>query len=534
MNAFHRHHLPAIAFAYRCFDRLFCHALIRNLQWAGVVVSFLRQRRQADDLSPAYFRRISCDYHSWVEAQARQAGLTIAEPPRDVRRHDWVEPYFRALGEQPGTAVILKCRERARVAVSYPKRGNHIEMLWRYVNLYYFYLQDAQLGRLFVRLCPYFPFDAQVCLNGHEWLARQLRQEGIAFRQQDNAFVACEAPARLQELADTFGAAHILAGVEPWLGRWLPYFSAAERSQGYRHRLFVAQAEYCHNLIFHRRAALEGLFGRLLDSSRALGRPEKLAVIFGRPCFRPDTRTGQTEVKITKLHTPVLRTGFQKTSLKQYVKDKTLLRTETTCNQLRDLAVPKDVKNLPKLRQVLDASNERYLDVQQDVLASYLDRGQLQQLRQPTVSATGRRTPGLRLDDPRLLAVLQALTCFVYLIGKGCFRTADLLADVQRALDNPAYKLSQLRYDLAKLRGKGLLTRIGGTQRYQLASQGYRLAVLYQKLYHRLYAPLTAGVLEPVPTDNLIANSRKTRLDRLYEAVDRALRALSKRAGIAA
>ena len=91
-----------------------------------------------------------------------------------------------------------------------------------------------------------------------------------------------------------------------------------------------------------------------------------------------------------------------------------------------------------------------------------------------------------------------------------------------------------MRYDLAKLRGKGLLTRIGGTQRYQLASEGYRLAVLYQKLYHRLYAPLTAGVLEPVPTDNLIANSRKTRLDRLHEAVDRALRALSKRAGIAA
>jgi hypothetical protein len=93
--------------------------------------------------------------------------------------------------------------------------------------------------------------------------------------------------------------------------------------------------------------------------------------------------------------------------------------------------VPKDIQNLPKLRAVLERSNERILEVDQDVLASSIDRGQLQQLRQPTVSAAGRRTPGLRLDDPRLLAVLQALTCFVYLVGKGCFPTADLPAGPQ-------------------------------------------------------------------------------------------------------
>jgi hypothetical protein len=98
----------------------------------------------------------------------------------------------------------------------------------------------------------------------------------------------------------------------------------------------VAQAEYCHNLIFHRAAALERLFGRLLDGNRAIGQPQRLAVIFGREHFRPDTRTGQTTVKVTTLKTPVLNTGFRSTSLKQYVKGHTLLRTETSCYQLRD------------------------------------------------------------------------------------------------------------------------------------------------------------------------------------------------------
>ena len=62
----------------------------------------------------------------------------------------------------------------------------------------------------------------------------------------------------------------------------------------------------------------------------------------------------------------------------------------------------------------------------------------------------------------------------------------------------------------------------------------YRLAVLYQKLYHRLYAPLTASTLAPLAGDNVVPNARKRKLDRLYEAVDKALRQLSEGVGIAA
>jgi hypothetical protein len=532
MNSFLKHHAPSIDFSYSCFDRLLLHGYIQALHFGGSIVTFFRQYRQGKVITPQYLRNISSDYHHYVQEQADLYDLPIVTPPQDVRRHEWVEPYYDQLGEQTGVAVILKCRERARVTVCFPSQGYHLEPAWRFVNLYYFYVNDAHLGRFFLRVSPYFPFDVQVCLNGHEWLARQLRAEGIGFHQQDNAFVACDDPARLQALANSFGPEHIMAAVDPCLASWLPYFTPQERAQGYRHRLFVTQAEYCHNTIFHRQAALDRLFGRLLDSNRAIGHPDKLAVIFGRTSFRPDTRTGQTEVNVTQLKTTVIKSGFGATNVKQYVKSNVLLRTETSSFRLKELSVPKDIKNLPKLRTILDRSNERYLEAQQDVLASPIDRGQLERLRQPTVSATGRRTPGLRLDDRRLLAVLQALTHFAYLLGKGGFRTKDLLEDVQRVLDAPCYKLSQLRYDLAKLRGKGLVHRVKGTQRYQMTPEGYRLAVLYQKLYHRLYAPLTASTLEPVETDERVLPSRKAKLDRLYEAVDKALRRLGEGVGI--
>jgi hypothetical protein len=451
-----------------------------------------------------------------------------------VRREEWVQPYFAQLGPRPGTAVILKCREQARVAVSLPSRGHFIELQSRWVQVYYFYHNDPQCGRLFVRLCPYFPFNTLLWVNGHHWLARQLDREGIAYVQRDNAFVDCAAPGRLQELADAFGPADLLAAQDAVLAEWLTFFTPQERALGYRHHLYVGQVEYCHNLVFHQRAALGQLFERLLDRNRRLGHPDRLGIVFGRRTYRPDTRTGETLVKVTPTRTQVISSRFASTSLKQYVKGNTLLRTEGASYQLADLGVPKDVRQLPQVRAVLSAGNERYLEAQQDVLVSHVDRGQLEQLRQPSVSPGGRRTPGLHVDDRRLLAVLQALLCLSHLVGKGCFKTKALLADVRQALDRPDYRLSQLRYDLGKLRGKGLVQRLPQSQQYRLGAQGYRVAVIYCKLYQRLYAPLVAGVLCPFAADAYVPSRRQDKLDRLYRAVDQALQRLSDHVGLSA
>ena len=534
MNRFVQHHHGLIRFGYHCFDRILCNARIPRFLNMGSVVQFLKQHRQAGRLTSSYFRQISANYHEWLREQAAHAAVPLVDAPDDpnLRRHEWVQPYFQQLGKRPGTAVILKARERARVIVS--SRSCHLQTADRRVNLYYFYLSDPQCGRLFLRLCPYFPFNVQLCLNGHEWIAQQLRQENIDFRQQDNAFLDCDQPQRLQELADAFGPTAIHQVLHSTLAQWLPYFTLEERAKGYRHQAYIAQVEYCDNLIFHDRAALHRMFERLLDVNRSLGRPDKLAIVFGRPMFHADTRTGQTRIKITTLRTPVISSSFKHTSTKQYVKSGVLLRTESASYQLRDLSLRKSVEHLDRVRDTLQGSTERYLNVQQDVLATFVDRGELQRLQQPTLSPTGRRTPGLHLDDLRLLALWQALTCFAHLVGHGTFRTKDLLPEAQRVLNRPDYKLSQLRYDLGKLRVKGLVIRLAHSHCYQITSEGYRLAVFYSKIYHRLLAPITAGICAPCPGDNLFLNSRQCRLDRLYRAVNQHLDRLAAFLALAA
>jgi hypothetical protein len=379
MNRFELHHQKAINFGYSCFDRLILNGSIRPFQHtarAGTIRWFLRNHRQAQRLNRAYLAQISRDYQVWIDGYAQEAGVPIVEPEKDVRREQWVEPYFQELGGRDGLAVILKAREPERIVCHFA-RSNEIRVERRHVNLYYFYLNDPHCGRMFVRLCPYFPFNISVWVNGHNWLACQLQREGIAFKKRDNLFVACAQPQRLQELSDAFAPADIIGPVESWVARLLPFFSAAERREGYRHQLYMAQVEYCHNLIFHKQAAAQRLFDRLMDANRAMGHPDKLAVVFGRADFRPDTRTGQTVVKITKLRTPVVSSSYKNTSLKQYISNGVGLRTESASYQLKDLTIGKNIDNLPKVRTVLNNANNRYQDVQQDVLASYVDRGQL-------------------------------------------------------------------------------------------------------------------------------------------------------------
>jgi hypothetical protein len=535
MNAFIEHHQPAIRFDYSCFDRILLNGVIQVLQNPACIVGFLKEKRQASRVTPDFFRAISTDYHHFVQALAEKRHVAIVQPPKGVRREEWVEPFYQQLQGQSGIALVLKSREIARVAVSFPRQGDHVELLNRFVQQYYFYLQDRDFGRMFVRVCPYFPFSARVCLNGHEWLACRLREEGIAFEQCANAFRTCADPARLQELADRFSPADIEACAHRWLAQLVPFFTDRERRhQGFGYRLFVSQVEYCSNLVFEQRAALDRLHERLLDLNRSIGHPDKIAIIFGRRITKHTDAGLKTQILDHDLGQPVIRSEYKSSSIKQYARDNLVLRTETTSYHTPDLGVNKGVEHLPELRQTMAAANARYLDVQQDVLETFVDRGRLNELRQPTVSPSGRRTPGLKLDDPRLLAVLQALTCFALLAGRGRFRTTDLHATVAEALGRTpeTYTLGQLRYDLAKLRGKGLVERIAGTQAYRLPSEGYRIAVLYLKLFHRIYAPLTAGTLDPVPWDERLPPERRASLDCLYAAVDRALSQLFESVGV--
>lgn len=536
MNAFFEHHQHSIRLAYGCFDRLLLNGLIQPFQQPERVIGFFNTYREGKGVTRDLLHEIADQYKNWVTNRSQKWNAPILEAPAG-RRDDFMDPYFKR-AKPDEVVAILRAREPARILIANGNKKDdrwHLQLVQRWVIQYNFYIHDARWGRMFVRVCPYFPFSARVCLNQHHWLANRMREEGIHFQQCSNAFSICSDAKRLQELSESLAPGDLLTCGQKWLACCTPFFTEHERKQaGCQHRLFFAQVEYCDNLIFERRAALDALGERLLDANRTIGQPNKITTIFGRKVTRRYGGKLQTVIEDLDLPNPVIRSHYGNGFIKQYVRDHLNLRTETATNDVTDYGVRKAVENLPQLREKMASINDNYLDVQQDILETFVDRGQLRKLAEPTVLPNGKRVPGLKLDHPRQLALMHALVRFANIATASTFTTQQIYPYVLEALGTSAdkYSLASLRYDLSKLRAKGLALKVVKSRRHRLTQQGYSVCLVFLKLFERIYAPLTAGLLQPVKADSKLQQQKRSQLDRLYQRVVDDLDQLWKAVGL--
>jgi hypothetical protein len=130
---------------------------------------------------------------------------------------------------------------------------------------------------------------------------------------------------------------------------------------------------------------------------------------------------------------------------------------------------------------------------------------------------------------------MGALVRFAHIAVGNSFTTVELYPQVIEALGATAktYSLAALRYDLSKLRAKGLIAKLPRLRRYQLLPEGYSCLV-FPKPFERLYAPLAAALLDPVTGDRRLNRDKQSRLDRLYHHVIDDLDTLLRAVGLKA
>jgi len=184
MNAFYDHHQGSIRFSYRCFDRILLNGLIQPFQQPERVVGFFDAYRHRYPVSRDILRGAAEQFQVWVRDRAVEWNAPIVEAPKG-RRDEFVDPYFKEAGPDQ-IVIILKAREPARIMTAIgDKNANrwHLQIADRWIVQYNFYVNDRCWGRMFVRMCPYLPFSARVCLNQHHWLANRMREEAVDFEQ---------------------------------------------------------------------------------------------------------------------------------------------------------------------------------------------------------------------------------------------------------------------------------------------------------------------------------------------------------------
>jgi hypothetical protein len=392
--------------------------------------------------------------------------LTVVEPRMSFEYHRSSDPKERGL--------------RLR-----PKKCLHL----------YKYFVHPQFGFMSARLQTWFPFNVQICLNGREWAARQLRRRRSDFKRADNCFTWLGNVELAQRLMD-----------EQLLTDWPVVLDAVARRLNPLHtEIFQAQpmdyywsgyqTEWATDVIFRDPRALGAIYPALVrhamehfkspDVMRFLGQKVWAAPRRRRREFRVESR-GSLNSRLSTLDSP-------------YDKAGSILRIETTIARTKDFKVlrpaddepngklewrplRKGVADLHRRAQLSQRSNKAYLDALSAVEDTTPCAKLFDAVSSP-VFENGRRFRALRLNDPADLALLDATSRGEF--APAGFRNRDLRGLLYRlpaqATPRDHRRLSaKVSRQLRLLRAHRAIKRIPKTHRYRLTSRGLLLTAALQ------------------------------------------------------
>ena len=356
---------------------------------------------------------------------------------------------------------------------------------------FYFYFLDRNFGLMHIRLQSWLPLSIQVCVNGREWLARQMQREGIAYEQKDNCFTQIRDLARAQALMDRLVTL-------PWaklLNRWAqavnPWLAARARPRLRSYYWTVREGEYATDLMFRTPEVLAEVYPALCRHAleqfsspqvlRFLGRRTN-TLFNGEVCSTHERRVEGVCVKHR----------VEENSIKMYDKQGSVLRVETTLNNPARFRVYRTVrrkerkvkgwyplrKGIVDLRRRVELSrgaNARYLDALALVGDSQPAHRLLDPVSQPVT--TPRRYRALRPISPQESAVFATVL-------RGEFHLQGVRnRDLRAALSpSPPHDLVQRRRAAAQatrhlrlLCAHGLIHRVGRTYYYRPTQKGQQV-----------------------------------------------------------
>src|SRR3982074_3624126 len=424
-------------------DRMYLNVYVPKLQHEQGIVWFFREHRGLPVPSAAVMSPMSRNFVAKLEGYAAQHELPLVQFRKGQRKDEVMAEHLRKFQREEGVVFVGKAQEKTPVFRTEkrksPTTGRPYPWIVRstaMVNHYYVYAVDRDFGPFCLKFCSYFPFNAKLCLNGHEYAKRQLAQEGIAFEALDNGVLNCADPERLQKICNGLSAHKTGALLRKWLPLLPHPFTGADRRAGYRYDVSILQAEFSLTQVLDRPVHGRLLFEQVIRENLDLGRPQEVQLIFNRKITRKTPGRFRTRV-VTQDVTPSLNVYYKNTRIKQYHKEDRALRTETTINNSYDFGIGKCLCNLPKLREVGFAANRRLLDVEH--------------------------------------------------ISHDCIMAEDAF----QAINSPVAAGRQLR----RLRLHGLIERVPDSFRYRVTQFGLRAALFFTRAYNRLLRPGLAAAL---------------------------------------
>ena len=363
------------------------------------------------------------------------------------------------------------------------------------LHLYHYFLHP-QFGFMSARLQTWFPLTIQVCMNGREWLARQLTRECIAYQQRGNCFTWIEDPPRAQEIMDRLLRTPWSALLQEIAGQLNPIHAEIFGDFDLRYYWSVHQSEWATDIMFRDPQQLAGIYPRFLRHGLTTFASPDVMRFLGRKISPtgnlPGNFAAEVVSRLTKRPEGIrIKHRVGSNHIKLYDKEGSNLRVETTINQTRDFKVlrrkagddqgemawrplRKGVADLHRRAQVSEAANRRYLQALAHVQDTTSLGALTEKLCRPAIWK-GQRVRALNPYAPEDLALLQAVARGEFTLNG--FRNRDLVSllytsDQELTPKEKRRRSSAVTRKLRLLRAHGLIKKVPKTHRYHLTASG--------------------------------------------------------------
>jgi hypothetical protein len=435
-------------------------------------------------------------------AAARQADRPVKYlPSSKIRKDEYARQIAIKDGIETGLIGVLTCVEPCKSYEIYRNRETkrlELQPRLRKCKFLYHYWIDPAFGFMSARIQTWFPFPIQVCINGREWLARQMDQDGLRYERYDNSFPWIEDFARAQTLMDRMQKLrwpNVLDGVARRLN---PAHGRMFRGLGMSYYWSAFQTEWATDTAFVSPSALATFYPQLVRGAIATyGSPDVLRFL-GK---RLDSRYQREVLSDYKERPEGVRVKHHAygNSIKAYDKGGSILRIETTINHPeafesyraseRDPDGPKSwrsmrkgVADMHRRAEVSQQANERYAEA----LASLDTSTPLRQLAAEICSPVckqGKRYRALRPWSEEDRTLLEAISDGAFAVGG--FRNRDVASRLYPSQpDDPDERrriTSKVSHRLRLLRGHGLIRKSPGRRRYHITAKGRQIATALLK-----------------------------------------------------
>lgn len=497
MNQFIKKHAQQLWGVLSGFDRIRFRGSQRFLANERGLMNFL----WLVQIKLKEFREYACQITEQVRTHVESLAEANGRPVEylassSTSKEDRAREIARRDGIEEGLICVLTSVEPCRSFELGPNaQTKHLEL--RYVPSkclhQYLYFVDRKFGFGHLRLQTWFPFTIHVCVNGREWMCRELARRGIGFVRRQNCVVAVDDLAAAQRILDAQVEAD-WQGMLDRLAKWaFPLHQKLCHGEPLHYYWSADETEWATDLLFKSPRALKELYPHLVRHATETFDSGNVLRFLGRPVTKQGLCQARFEGEVLSEYLRReegvrIKHWVNRNSIKMYDKQGSALRVETTITDARDIKtlralegkpkskawrrMRKGICDLPLRAEVSQKANERYLEA----LSAVEETTPLQKLTEKVCQPTewqGRTVRALRPlesdDQPLLKAILRGE------FTVNGFRNHDLRELLCKSTQDEKElrrQSARITRQLRLLRAHGLIEKLPQTHRYQLTKQG--------------------------------------------------------------